>query len=406
MFEAVAIDREYFDPGALAEAMVYFGRVDLTVGRGHFERLVEALTPPQLIRSLENGHLHLHFFDSRPAAPNLIAADGRPAFHLDIISMAGYGDLVRWHTPREVMIESYLRRFGITKANRAFLERVAQHVTFESGEVLTSASTLDELHHSEIVPDLATTYFREFYPGADLSDLKFRREMVPNHGMGRPEVPALVADTQFVFDAPGDGARPNAANFAVELLELNTIIKKSAAANTDIWLKPQASNLLSTKITALERLGSENARQIGDFESVVLDKLSFRQMINDGSLSFAQLLDLIEHEDTRKMKAWLREQKPGRNIVTEYHKVIFAKEPKLTPIQRAVKIVIWEGLSAGVVNVLTGGLAPMLQPIASSVASIALDQAEAAGAKAVAKAFSKWTPREWVDGVVRPLSDN
>jgi len=383
--------------------MVYFGRVDLTVDRGSFERLAKTMTPPVLIRALQNGHLHLHFFDSYPAAPNLIAGDGRPAFCLNTISMAGSGSVL-WETPRQVMFESYLRRFGITKANRDFLERVAQYTTFEKADALVGVTTLDELHESEIVGDLATTYFRQFYPGADLSDLKFHREIVPNHGMNQPEVQALVANTRFVFDAPGNEARPNAANFAVEILALNTTIRKSASANNDIWLKPLASDLLHTKITALQRLHGENARQIADFQSVVLDKLSFRQMINEGTLSFVELLDLLETDDTRQMKSWIGMQKPGRHIVTEYHKAILAKEPKLSPVPKAVKIIAWEGLSSLIINYLTGGLATVAQPIASSIASVALDQVEAAGTKAVVKALSKWTPREWVDGPVRSLS--
>jgi hypothetical protein len=404
MFEAVVIDREYFDPGALAEAMIYFGRVDLTVDRTSFQRLALAMTPPQLIRALVNGHLHLHFFDAHPAALNLVAADGRPAFSLNFISMSGPGGQVPWETPREVMTESYLRKFGITKANRSFIECVSKYTSFEIGGAQADAGTLDDLANSAILRDLATVYFRKFYTDIDLSDLKFHRELAPNQGVNGSDELLLVADTGFIFDATGEGARPNISNFAIELMGLNTIVKKSAAANTDIWLKPVASDLLNEKIIALKRLHDENSSQIGAFQSVVLDKLSFRQMVNDDLLSFEEILDLIENRDTQQMKAWIVSQKPGRNIVTEYHKAIFAKKPKLSLMQRVVEIVIWEGLSSTVINVLTGGLAAPLKPIISSVANVALNQAKAAGTEAVVKASSGWTPREWVDGVVRPLS--
>ena len=65
MFEAVTIDSSKLDAGSVAEALVYYGRVNLVVHAGSLPKFIEEFGGDNLIRVVESDLLQMTYDQKR-----------------------------------------------------------------------------------------------------------------------------------------------------------------------------------------------------------------------------------------------------------------------------------------------------------------------------------------------------
>ena len=120
-------------------------------------------------------------------------------------------------------------------------------------------------------------------------------------------------------------------------------------------------------------------------------------MIASGERTPHDLINFLEHEDTRKFKAWLATQDPDAALVKEYDRAVFGRTGWTQRLPfRVGKLFAFGGLGVGVDAALgTMGLAS----VATMGLSAATDMLTNASDEFVLSELLKgWKPNQFVEG--------
>ena len=185
-----------------------------------------------------------------------------------------------------------------------------------------------------------------------------------------------------------------------QVQEMRKEISYSADASSDIWLGPGEAAMLKTRIDVLASRASKSQSNISTFHDVEFEGRTFKETINSGHSSIAELLNLLENDETRKFKLWLNAQPSAGVLVKEYDRSIFQKTGWTHRLPfKLGKICTFAGLGAVVdLAIGTAGLATL----AASGLSAASDIAVAASDEFLLSKLGKgWKPNQFVEGPAR-----
>ncbi len=389
MFKAVAMNKT-FDTASLAEALIYYGRIELTVGHKQLVELLKVFGYDQLVRALEAKYFSVTYDDSMISAGFRDIPSGQRAFSIGQTRMKSRSNGVEWTSFREGMMDRLLETIGITKENRRKTDHIASLITYGDSSDKALLQTERDIRNDSLMDEIAKACYSVTYPDLNIGYIRFEEvedcTFVP------------ISDLPFA-DLESDDPNTNPALLAAMLLGLNDNVLKSADGNTDIWFKSEhMSALLNAKFAAISKMYGKSANNISEFESLVFDKFSFRELIDSKQRTMKDVLDLLEEPDTAKMKKWLLLQDDNLKLTTEYHKAIFSADPGLKGKMKLGKMVLCGAATTAIEAFVTQGLPQGLGLVAGGALGLALDHGQEVASTMYKRAHPTWKPDQWVSG--------
>lgn len=389
MFSRLAIVDAEIDVGAIAEAIVYYGKVSVIGHAGLLGRLVREFGYDNLTRCLDMGLLEYVYTRSIIAVQN---TPGKTLFDVGAVALVPEA---RAKGRRPPFAES--ERIAVAEE----LDELLPRVLGKSTNVHRIAQSLSErvdpfVSHSPILEGVRRDALDEEYVRNTICGMA--------HVRGKPLPPDFRIklkefDGRILFHADLDydllGFDPVSVMSAIATAREQ--LTHSASGQSEVWVTPLIAPVIEGRINTFARRAIHSHERIESFSKIVLEGPSFREAINSGECSITNLLGVLEREQAQRFKKWLGSLPPNAQLVTEYHRAIFSESPTLSSLPiKFLRSALFVGL----------GTLMATAPISALTASAGVE-ALARGEDVVEKKLlGGWRPNQFVDLEARPFLKN
>lgn len=373
------------DVGALAEGLIFYGRVAIVGNSGTLKYLLARVPPFILLSLMKSGRIEFHYLGDQTGVSTIQASDSR-SLH----------DLVRFSSPDHA-IEKVGPQFfkaaaggssqaRIGAAQFARLLRPFDHTGFDQ------ISVLQALSDSASTEASVEALIRIAAPGYALpGPLRFRIER-QNQG--------------FSVDTNVDFLRLNECYHKIVSPEHSSITEAyvlsllqgayeatyfAAALDSEVAVAPIERVVQSKAVEAIVRRRTQSESQIEGFIDLTLtDARTIREAVNSGAVPFVSVIKLLNSAD--KFRHWLREQPIEVGLLRAYYQETIKDSwaDRLPGKSARWGVFTGIGLAADAY-----GTAPW-----GTLAGVAISAADSFLAD---KLIKGWKPHQFVEGELKPL---
>jgi hypothetical protein len=387
MLERTVISQNSLDLPAVAEALVYYGHVEVIFTCNDICNLIEKIGIENTIRLAESDLITiLYEFEnsvimsqSDKVIPHSI---GLVKFFAD-----KYGKMVRDHHDEISILTK--GKFGTGAPSKKDIRRLTNSI-FERQAPPNQV-------RKAVLEDLKDDHF---FNNAMRLSLK---SIIPDYpNVNRLSFQSFVNDEYFDVRSNIDfdlarklhpKAQTGESDISYALL-VSPIVKMrsemfhSGDRSCDIWSDELQSSLLVSRVNSYVDRLENKSNQINRFENYVFQGRSFSEAVNSGSISIIDILDYCESKETRKFKNWIKNLDNRSDFLSEYEKSRISESSLLNSIPfKTVKYLSLSALGLFFGNAAGPGLLPGL---ASNFVTDVIDDFM------LSKLKIGWRPNHWV----------
>lgn len=396
MFEAVTIDRSSVDVGSVAEALVYYGHVTLVTNAGSLVKFVQEFGGDNLLRIIDSGLLQLTY-DQKHYIVRTVSNPIR--FHdFGVTSLVKTADGRKIRSVGDEIESIFIREIGASHATKKIAQDLADRASIRdfSDKVLKTVrqDTLDQAFITNAVSAWMAAMVPEYELPANfnIKTMDTGKGILLVSGLDFEEINKF-----YHRRIPPEHSSVTDAYLLANLMDVTREIIFGADADSDLWLGPGQSAMLRTKISALAQRVDKSQASTQIFHEIEFEGRTFREVIASGEKTPRDLINFLEHEDTRKFKEWLAKQDPDAALVKEYDRAVFSKIGWTQRLPfRVGKLFAFGGLGAGVDAALGSMGLASLTAIGMSAATDML--ASASDEFVLSKLLKGWKPNQFVEG--------
>ena len=389
MFDAIAYKNAIgpgplIDIGALAEGLLFYGRVAIVGNSGTIEDLLRQIPPFVVLSMLREGRLEFHYLADQVGVSTQ-ELRGRP--HHDLVSFSSPN-----HTIEKVGHSSFKNAAGTTGQAKVgaskftTLLRTLDHSSFDQNSVLQSFSDTKAINLS------VTSLIREVAPSFELSpDLRFVIEREKNGFYVDTNIDFRELNRNYHQTVPVSHSTINEAYILALLQSAYEATYYAAALNAEIAVHPIERAVQAMAVNAVISRHAHSQAQIESFSELTLDSgHAIREAVNSGAVNFTDILRLLESAD--KFRHWLHQQPPEADLVKAYYQEIVKDSWVEKLPAKTTRWTIFTGLGLGIDMLGAGGL--------GTIASLGVS---AVDAFLVEKLTKGWKPHQFVEKDLKSL---
>lgn len=370
------------DIGALAEGLLFYGRVAIVGNSATIKDLLARIPPFVLLSMLRDGRLEFYYLADQIGVSTQ-EINGRSCHGLVAFSSPD-------HAIEKIGPSSFKSAAGATSQAKigaskfTALLRSLDHSGFDQDSVLQAFSDRQAINVS------VASLIREIVPCFALSpDLRFTIER---------EKDGIYVDTNIDFTELNQSYHqvvPPSHSTLTEAYILSLLQSAyeatyfAALLNAEVAVHPIERAVQARAVDAVLSRHVRSQSQIESFAELTLaDGHAIREAVNSGAVTFADILKLLDSAD--KFRYWLHQKPPDTNLVRAYYQeTIKGTWAEKLPI-RSTRWCIFTSLGLGIDALLgTGGL--------GSVAVSAVDSF------LVDKLAKGWKPHQFVEKDLKSL---
>lgn len=373
------------DIGALAEGLLFYGRVAIVGNSGTVKDLLARIPPFIFLSMLRDGRLEFHYLADQIGVSTNQDADGRSRHGLVAFSSPD-------HTIEKIGPSAFMRAAGSTSqakmGARKFttLLRPLDHSGFDQESVLHAFSDRQAIDASvsslisEVVPSFALP-----------ADLRFRIER---------EKDGFHVDTNINFTelnqiyhqvVPVSHSTLTEAYILSLLQGAYEATYFAALLNTEIAVHPIERAVQARAVDAVVSRRMHSQSQIESFSELTLaDGHAIREAVNTGAVSFTDVLKLLDSAD--KFRHWLHQQPPDTNLVRAYYQETVKDTWAEKLPAKSTRWSIFTGIGLGIDALGAGGLGTAASITVSAVDAFLVD-----------KLTKGWKPHQFVERDLKSL---
>jgi hypothetical protein len=373
------------DIGALAEGLIFYGRVAIVGNSGTVKDLLSRIPPFVLLSLLRDGRLEFHYLADQVGISTTPLSNGRSCHSLIRFSSPD-------HTIEKVGPQAFKDAAGVTSQAKigasqfTSLLRSLDHSAFDQGSILQAISDNRATQLSVL------SLVREVVPEFEFSDETYFRIERENEG--------FYVDTNIDFDAlnklyhhsvsPSHSSLTEAYFLALIQGAYETMFI-AAMLNTEVAVHPIERAVQAIAIEAIAHRHLRNQTQLDSFTDLtLLNSHAIREAVNSGAVSFSSIVKLLDSAD--KFRHWLHQQPPDANLVRAYYQEI-VKESWVEKLPaKSTRWCIFTGLGLGIDAFGAGGIGTAAGVAISAVDAFLLD-----------KLIKGWKPHQFVEKDLKSL---
>ena len=389
MFDAIAYKNAIgpgplIDIGALAEGLLFYGRVAIVGNSATVKDLLTRIPPFVVLSMLRDGRLEFHYLADQIGVSTR-EINGRP--HHGLVAFSSPD-----HTIEKIGCSSFKDAAGTTSqakiGARKFtsLLRSLDHTGFDQNSVLQTFADRQAINTS------VSSLIREIVPGFTLSaDLRFAIEH---------EQEGIYVDTNIDFTelnriyhqvVPASHSTLTEAYILSLLQGAYEATYFAALLDAEVAVHPIERAVQAKAVDAVISRHVHSQSQIESFAELTLaDGHAIREAVNSGAVPFTAVLKLLDSAD--KFRHWLHQQPPDTNLVRAYYQEIIKDTWAEKLPAKITRWSVFTGIGL-VIDVLgAGGL--------GTTASVAVSAVDAFLVDKLAKG---WKPHQFVEKDLKSL---
>lgn len=303
------------DIGAIAEALLFYGRVSIVGNSATLKALLSGIPPYVVLGLLRDKRLEFHFLADQAGVSSTPTTTGRTL--QDLICFSFPQDTIEKVGP-----ETFCAAAGNTgqaRVGSSQFTRLLQpfdHKGFDQKAVL--ASLLDNHSTERSVRSILSLAA----PGyATREPLRFRIEQ-QNQGffvdtnLDFAEINAIYQKT-----VPQEHSTLTEAYLLALMQSAYEATYYAAKLNTEVAVAPIERVVQSAAIEAVVQRRTQSECEIGNFVDLTMnDARTIREAVNSGRIAFTQVVKLIDSAD--KFRHWLQQQPVDAELVRTYYQAV------------------------------------------------------------------------------------
>lgn len=397
MFSAVRIGAGELNVGAIAEAMIYYGRVNVFVRGGTLPDLIEQFGYDDVIAALDLGVLELTFERTLTAVNT--NQQGNLSFHdFGNISLAGTAKGKKIQSAVDEIEHQFTRRFGNTLENRGRAQKLVEKIQVLSlDDQILKLARLD-VKDSSYVVEAIRAWLRVAVPEYELPKTTRIEVASSKDGfvfLGNLDFAAI--NEVYHRRIPASHSTVTPAYLLSHILDARKELTLAAGVNADLWVGDALSAVLQKRVSTIAATLTKSRRDIDYFHIVEFEGRNFREVINKREKTGADLIALLQDKETQKFKTWLAAQSPESYLLKEYDRAVFTRHRWTQRLPfKVTKIVGFAGLGA-IVDLTAGtmGLASLATAGLSAASDVAVSTADEF---VLPKLLKGWKPNQFIEG--------
>ncbi len=386
MFDSIAFKNPsapgpLVDPGMIAECLIFYRRVKIIGNVGTLKVLLKAIPPLVVLELLREGKLEFYYLEDQ------IGVQSQQHHTKGTVH-----SLISFSSPQHTIDQVASKLFREAAKNTIYARKFARFIKPFGHNAFDQSSVFLDLSDITVTEQAVTKFIAITVPEyTNIDQIRFRIE---------GEQGAFSIDTNLDFEVLNEcyHRRVPATHSSITPAYLVSILQGiqeelffAATLNTEI-----ASDAISTGIhtqrldTAIQRrLRSEES--ISSFSNFVLDdSFAIRNAVNSGSVSFSDVLRVIEKGD--KFRNWLDEQPPDADILRSFYRKIVEKTWAERLPTKTTRWGIFTGVGLAIDALGAGGIGTATGVVISAVDSFLLDHL-----------LKGWKPHHYIEEHLRPL---
>ena len=375
------------DIGALAEGLLFYGRVAIVGNTGTVKYLLNRIPPFVLLSLLRDGRLEFHYLADQIGVSTTSLKNGRALHSLVQLSSPDHSiEKVGPQSFKDAAGGTSQAKLGASQFTR--LLKPLDHTTFDQESILLAISdnSATELSISSLVQE-----FVPAFPRSENIYFKIERE---NQG--------FYVDTNIDFGAlnklyhqvvPPSHSSLSEAFFLALIQGAYEATFFAAKLDSEVAVHPIERLVQARAIEAVVRRHTNSNFQIQSFTDLTLSKChAIREAINSGVVPFSSVVRLLDSAD--KFRHWLHQQPVDTNIVRAYYQET-VKESWVEKLPaKSTRWSIFTGIGLGLDALGAGGFGTAAGVAASAVDSFLLD-----------KLIKGWKPHQFVEKDLKSMFD-
>jgi hypothetical protein len=402
MLERVFINSAQFSLGALAEALVYYGHVDVELGANQIADIIQDVGLSGLMRLAESDLITIEYSPFTYGLSN--EYENIYPHRLWTIHLADPGGRKKIRPAEDELGEFIARRIGRNKIFRKQIKRI-----FELNHIRTPLS-----------PHLSKVFLN------DLADRQFLEAAVKLHlRNSAPEYPDIdnisvnieVGNDSFFIDSNIDMAivgnmiakqrnteysEIHPSWLVTPILSMRSNISQTGDRRSDLWYDDFQSRLMNLRVDLFLKKIDTSKQRIHRFNESKFFGRSFSESVNLGDISIMDILDFSESKETRKFKEWTSGLSANRDLILEYEKSRISQSKILQSFPfKTVRFVTLAGAGAALDNFVGGSGA--IGAAGGIAGNVVLSFAEE---MLLSSLKLGWKPQHWVNDAALPLLSN
>lgn len=392
MFKAIAYRNSIgpgplIDIGALAEGLLFYGRIAIIGNTGTLKDLLTRIRPFELLSLLRDGRLEFYYLSDQLGVSTTRLSNGK-SIH----------SLVRMSSP-----DHTIEKVG----PRAFKEAAGRASTRQKRIGASQFSKLlRPIDHSAFDHESIIQAFYDRYSTQE-SVLSLIREVVPNFHLPdetyfriEPETEGFYVDTNLNFNALNTlyhRAVPPSHSSLTEAYLIDLIQGAyeatyfAAKLDTEVAVHPVQRAVQAKAVEAVVLRHLQSQEQIESFSDLTLsDSHAIREAINSGAVPFSSIVKLLDSAD--KFRHWLHQQPPDADLLRAYYNET-VKESWVEKLPaKSTRWTIFTGIGVGLDVLGAGGVGTAAGVALSAVDSFVLD-----------KLLKGWKPHQFIEKDLKAL---
>lgn len=394
MLNRVVILPDGLDLPSLAEALVYYGHVEVLYQNGSLCDLIEHIGIDGALRLAESD-LVTFLYDFSVGAILTEDKDFLPYSFWNVYLTADEHGR-RINNALDEIVLTAKRRLGAGAIPMSKLRRLAKAIYVrETPSTQVNEATLADIRDTDFLNRAIKLALAEKAPGYPLLT-NVRVEAVEDGGkfLIQSNIDFKLAN-QLSPEAETEGAPhvtyPQLVN---PISRMRSEMFFSGDRMCDLWADDLHSKILRERVNSFLNRIEGGRRNIERFEEFSLQGRSFKTAVESGERSILDILDFAELESTRKFKSWIVDQPPRGDLLVEYEKACISESGVTRSLPfKLSKLVLMSAAGTAVDSALGGtGLPGLATGIASSVAVDGLDEL------LLSRLKIGWRPNQWVSG--------
>lgn len=387
MFERITIRRstqfgayDGVELGSLAEAILFYGTVDLLIHRGTLRKLLAACGPQTTLRLLEGGYVVPQYLHWNPG-----------------IYTENLGRQQEVHVPTDFLVgtgsDDDIRRvceglFGPSANTRHLVRRLIRLLPLMDppAGMTQEAITKDITDDESLTEASVRTLVEGWAPSYRLpSGFFFRVEALPENRMSVATNLDLNAVSLAYASRTGDTTAPKitGALILAELMDMRLDIDLGSTLEADMLASDVSSRIFELRTG--HALRSQSAQtELAVFSDLAFRGKDIRGAINSGNRSFDEFLPILDR--SAQFRAWIRDKPADASLARAY----FEESTRGTWAETLPA----RGLRWGLIS-----LAALHMPIVATAAVSATDSL------LISRLVRGWRPNQFIDRSVRPFVD-
>ena len=324
MFERIGIQHQNFydqehplDLGFLAEAMLFYGEVEVIANRGVMSQLVRECGPETLCELLAQGHLKLKF---EPNMPGIYSQGSGPNDPHSLLLVSPQGAALL-----DLLQPVLMKIVGRSGRARRLAQHLARLVDTEPVELELLNRLREDLISADYTSCAAKLIIERSAPGAP----------VP----ARPQFEITFSDANNFhvvsnFDyasinsvyhrrIPPSHSTITSALILSHILNARKILDDCAAGESEIATSEIWSELIALKVANALQPRIKSAGEITAFQNFVFDGgRALAETINSKERRFDELIPVLD--SAKQFRKWLQEGQFGDGLIKEYFREVTA----------------------------------------------------------------------------------